>query len=251
MINRFIYTAFLGVLLILTGCSSTPSDEQASTHSDVSDPLEGFNRTMWDFNYNYLDPYILRPTSVAYVDYVPSPVRSGISNFFGNLDEPSSMVNNIIMGNGKQAVNHFNRFWINSTFGILGLFDVASAAGISKESDREFGDAIGYYGVGKGPYIMVPGAGPYALRESTDFVDSSYFPLSYINIWASLGKFIFQGLDSRAELISQEPMLNDSPDPYLFTRDAYMQHLDFKAEVKKDDYNAAEEAKMDDYLDQY
>ncbi|WPC74924.1 MlaA family lipoprotein [Vibrio porteresiae] len=250
MNNRLFRAFFLGVIVALAGCSSAP-DQQGAQETNNDDPLEGFNRTMWTVNYDYLDPYVLRPVSLAYVDYVPTPVRSGISNFFGNLDEPASMVNNIIMGNGRKALNHFNRFWINSTFGILGLFDIASAAGINKQDQKEFGDAIGHYGVGKGPYVMVPGAGPYALRDGADLVDSTYLPLSYLNIWASIGKFVFQGLETRAALVQQEPMLKNSPDPYAFTRDAYLQHLDFKAEVTKDDYNAEEEDKLDDYLDQY
>jgi len=89
--------------------------------SHPNDPFEGFNRAMWDINYEYLDPYLVRPVSLAYVGYTPVPVRSGISNFLANLDEPASMVNNLFMGNGEKALDHFNRFWINSTFGLLAL----------------------------------------------------------------------------------------------------------------------------------
>lgn len=123
--------------LALSGCAGTPQEERdgeetsAVLESEVNDPFEGFNRTMWTINYDYLDPYIVRPAAVAYVDYTPSPIRTGIANFLGNLDEPSSIVNNILMGNGAKAVDHFNRFWINSTFGLLGLIDIASAAGIT------------------------------------------------------------------------------------------------------------------------
>ena len=109
----------------LVGCSSAPEEnarEKIDTNSSVSnvyDPLEGFNRSMWEINYDYLDPYLVRPISIAYVDYTPVPIRSGIANVLANLDEPSSVVNNLIMGNSTKAVEHFNRFWINSTFGIF------------------------------------------------------------------------------------------------------------------------------------
>ena len=171
----------------LAGCASAPEGTESSD-SGVSDPLEGFNRSMWTLNQDYLDPYFVRPVSLAYVNYVPTPVRSGLGNFFANLDEPASMINNLLMGNGRKALDHFNRFWINSTFGLLGLIDVATEAGISAHNDKSFGDAVGHYGVGNGPYVMVPGYGPWTVRESADLVDSTYVPLSLLNIWALSGR---------------------------------------------------------------
>ncbi|WP_174522342.1 MlaA family lipoprotein [Vibrio nereis] len=243
--------------LALSGCAGTPQEERdgeetsAVLESEVNDPFEGFNRTMWTINYDYLDPYIVRPAAVAYVDYTPSPIRTGIANFLGNLDEPSSIVNNILMGNGAKAVDHFNRFWINSTFGLLGLIDIASAAGITDHNEKAFSDAVGHYGVGNGPYVMVPGYGPWTVRESVDVVDGTYVPLSYLNIWAGLGKWALEGLESRAALVPQEAMLDNSPDPYALTRDAYLQRQDFKAEVETDEYDEEEEAYLDEYLDDY
>lgn len=132
--------------LSLSACSSTPSQEP----SQVNDPIEGFNRVMWDLNYEYLDPYFVRPVSLGYVNYVPTPVRSGIANFLANLDEPHSMVNNLLMGNGEKALTHFTRFFINTTIGIGGLFDIASEADITKYEEKTLGDAVGHYGVGNG-----------------------------------------------------------------------------------------------------
>lgn len=248
----------LCAVLVLSGCAGTPQEsddaeynvEAESAH--VNDPFEGFNRTMWTINYDYLDPYIVRPVSLAYVGYVPSPLRKGIANFLGNLDEPSSMINNLLMGNGEKAVDHFNRFWINSTFGLLGLIDIASAAGITDHNEKTFGDAVGHYGVGNGPYVMVPGYGPWTVRETGDVVDGMYVPLSYLNIWAGLGKWALEGLESRAAVVSQEAMLHNSPDPYALVREAYIQHQDFKAEIEvEDQYDAEEEAYLDEYLDEY
>jgi phospholipid-binding lipoprotein MlaA len=144
--------------LVVAGCSSAP-DEKAG-NSKVNDPLEGFNRTMWSLNMDYLDPYVIRPAAIAYVNYVPVPLRKGLSNVFSNLDEPANMINNLLMGNGRKAADHFNRFWINTTFGLFGIIDIASAAGIEKRDDKSFGDAIGHYGVGNGPYVMIPAVGP-------------------------------------------------------------------------------------------
>lgn len=249
MLNRLTRIFSLSLLLILVGCSSAP-DDAAGADPDVNDPLEGFNRAMWTVNYDYLDPYVVRPVSLAYVDYVPSPVRTGLSNFLSNLDEPASMINNLLMGNGKKALDHFNRFWLNSTFGLLGLIDIASEAGISKHEEKAFSDAVGHYGVGNGPYVMAPGYGPLTVRETTDLVDSTYVPLSYLNIWASIGKWAIEGMESRAELVSQEAMLENSPDPYALTREVYLQRRDFKAEIEQPEYNQEEEEYLDDYLDE-
>lgn len=250
--------------LFIIGCSSAPEPEEGSEVTNTTetedvvedngpwDPFEGFNRTMWTVNYDYLDPYFVRPVSLAYVNYTPKPVRTGISNFLSNLDEPSSMVNDLIMGNGELAFTHFNRFLINTTFGLLGLIDIAGEVGITNPGDRSFSDAIGHYGVGNGPYVMIPAYGPATPREVTNLVDDSYVPLSYLNFWAGLGKWALEGMESRAALVSQEPLLEASPDPYIFTRDAYIQHLDFKAQVTSEDsYDEEEEELLDDYLDEF
>ncbi len=234
--------------LFIFGCASNPDDGNTS---DVNDPFEGFNRVMWDINYDYLDPYLVRPVSLAYVDYTPSPVRIGIANFLSNLDEPASIINNLVMGNGRKALDHFNRFWINSTFGLLGLIDIASEAGINKHDEKTFGDVVGHYGVGDGPYLMVPGYGPWTVRESADLVDDMYVPLSYLNFWAGLGKWAIEGMETRAQLVSQEAMLENSPDPYSLTRDVYFQRQDYKAGVKHDTYDQQAEEELDSYLDEY
>ncbi|WP_245907144.1 MlaA family lipoprotein [Photobacterium sanctipauli] len=220
--------------------------------SGVYDPLEGFNRAMWDINYNYLDPWLVRPVSLAYVEYTPSPLRSGIRNFLANLDEPASMVNSLLMQDGEKAVTHFNRFWINSTFGLFGLIDIASAADIRKPSEQVFGDSMGYYGVGNGPYFMVPFYGPITLREGAgDVVDGLYFPLNLLTFWQGLGKWAFEGMEDRAALVQQEALLNDSPDPYIFTRDAYIQNKNFRAQGNKSiDEEPVDEEYLDDFLDE-
>ena len=251
-------SSLLFIASLTVGCSSAPDESNNNLEnseyveeSHPNDPFEGFNRAMWTVNYDYLDPYLVRPVSVAYVDYTPAPIRIGISNFLANLDEPASMVNNLLMGNGRKAVDHFNRFWINSTFGLLGLIDIASEAGITKYDDKSFSDAIGHYGVGNGPYFMVPGYGPVTTREVTSQVDSLYVPLSLLNVWAGLGKWAFEGMETRAQLVSQEALLDDSPDPYALTRDVYIQRRDFKAEIEPEEVDLEQEDFIDGYLDDY
>ncbi|KUI98796.1 surface lipoprotein VacJ [Vibrio sp. MEBiC08052] len=236
-------------ILVLVGCSTTDHTNPQNPNTSINDPLEGVNRSFWTLNYDYLDPYVIRPVSLAYVDHVPNPIRRAIANFFSNLDEPSSMVNNLLMGNGHQALDHFNRFWLNTTFGLFGLIDIASEAGITKADQKGFGDALGHYGVGNGPYLMVPAVGPYTPRTATDLVDETYAPLSYLNIWGSVSKFIFEGMENRAALVSQESILENSPDPYALTREIYLQHQDFKAEIeKKETYDPEQEALFDQYM---
>lgn len=251
--------AFSLVILLTAGCSTVPEQQDVAEVSEpqvieggveVSDPLEGFNRTMWTFNHEYLDPYVLRPVSLGYVNYTPHVVRTGIANFFSNLDEPSSFINDLLMGNGEEAVAHFNRFWMNSTFGLFGLWDFAGVAGINKQDNRSFSDVVGHYGVGNGPYLMLPGYGPMTTRQVTNTVDSMYFPLSYISFWTSVGKFAFEGMESRAAVVSQEPMLDASPDSYLFVRDAFIQRRNFKAQVETESFDAESEAFLDEYLEE-
>ncbi|WP_047687822.1 MlaA family lipoprotein [Vibrio sp. ZOR0018] len=238
-------------LFVLAGCASAPDSTSAESNQTQSgDPFEVFNRSMWTINYDYIDPYLVRPVAIAYVDYIPHPISKTIANVLSNLDEPSSIINNILMGNGTKAVDHFNRFWINSTLGLFGMIDIASEAGITKHNEKAFSDAVGHYGVGNGPYLMIPGYGPYTIRETTDVVDGLYVPLSYLNVWAGLGKWALEGLETRARLVPQEVTLENSPDPYSLTRDVYLQRQDFKAEIDTQTYDESEEEYLDDYLEE-
>ncbi|KKD62193.1 ABC transporter [Grimontia sp. AD028] len=247
----------VGVLVLLSGCAQSPEESQADAETnaefDIShpnDPFEGFNRAMWTVNYDYLDPYIAKPVSLAYVDYVPSWTRTGISNFLSNLEEPASMVNSIVMLDGDAALTHFNRFWLNTVFGIGGLIDIASAANVPKISDRQFGDAMGYYDIGQGPYFMFPVYGPITLREGAgDMVDGLYPPLSLLTLPQSILKWMFEGMEDRAALVQQESLLTNSPDPYAFARDAYLQNKEFKARGgKAADLPELDESYLDDDL---
>lgn len=252
MLKRFLFAS--GVIIGLSGCAQSSNnlsaDQEINADLDIvnpDDPFEPFNRVMWGFNYDYLDPYIMRPVSLFYANVVPSFARTGISNFIENLNEPSSVLNSLFMQEGEAALTHFNRFWINSTFGIGGILDIASEADIQNINNRQFGDVLGYYGVPQGPYFMFPGYGPWLLREGVgDFVDGVYAPLSWLTFPQSFLKWLFDGMESRAALVQQESVLKNSPDPYAFSRDIYLQHKAFMASGDKGVDDSSEEELFDD-----
>ncbi|MCW1877798.1 phospholipid-binding lipoprotein MlaA [Erwinia sp. INIA-01] len=229
--------------VMMVGCASSKNADDPQVRSD---PLEGFNRSMFNFNYNVLDPYVLRPVAVAWRDYVPVPARNGLGNFFSNLDEPASMVNYFVEGNPYKAMIHFNRFFLNTLLGMGGLIDVASMANpkLAKEEPRAFGSTLGHYGVGYGTYVVVPGYGSFTPREDVGgIVDDLYPPLSWLTWWMSAGKWALEGIETRAQLLDSDSILRDSKDPYAFMRSAYFQHHDFLASdgklVPQENPNAA------------
>ncbi|MDQ6568614.1 MAG: MlaA family lipoprotein, partial [Haemophilus parahaemolyticus] len=176
-------------------------------------------------------------------DYVPSPVKTGLVNVANNLDEPASFVNRLLEGEVKKAMIHFNRFWINSVFGIGGLIDWASKTPDLKldNGNREFGETLGHYGVGTGAYIMVPGYGPTTPRQAVGkVVDSAYPVLSLLTTPWSIAKFSVQGINTRANLLDQDALIKQSLDPYVTFREAYFQNLEFKVNNGK----ASEEKEM-------
>ncbi|WP_410016760.1 phospholipid-binding lipoprotein MlaA [Sodalis sp. C49] len=215
--------------VLLLGCASDKTDPSSQQRSD---PLEGFNRTMFDFNYNVLDPYVVRPVAVAWRDYVPKPARNGLGNFLSNLEEPASMVNYFAIGKPYEAMIHFNRFFLNTLLGMGGLIDVASMANpkLAKEQPRRFGSTLGTYGVGYGPYVVLPGYGSFTPREDLGGAVDNFYPvLSYLTWWMSAGKWVFEGVETRAQLLDSDSLLRNSADPYALVRAAYFQRHDFLA----------------------
>lgn len=211
-------------IFALTGCAGSPSQGNKS--------LEKFNRTMFDFNYNVVDPNVLRPVAVAWRNYVPKPARNGLSNFLGNWSEPSSMVNYLLEGNVRRAMIHFTRFMLNTTLGLGGLIDVASMSNetLAREERHRFGSTLGHYNVAYGPYVQLPGYGSFTPREDVGgLLDQLYPPLSWLTWWAVIGKWALEGVETRAQLIDSESILNQQNDRYRFIRAAYFQQHDFLA----------------------
>lgn len=237
-------------LLVLGGCASNQVGEQTQQYNDPKDPLESLNRTMWDFNYDVLDAYILRPTAVVYADYMPQFARTGLLNMALNLEEPSNSVNNLLQGKLGGSFASLGRFLLNSTVGLLGAIDVATKIGLERE-EEEFGEVLGSWGVGTGPYLMIPALGPNDPRSGVgDYVDSAYGPLDSLNIYFSILRTGIKVLETRAALIQQEQQLNSSADPYGFVKNAYFQNLEFKVKDGKIEKTEEEEA-LDDDIDAY
>ena len=219
-------------------------------YNDPHDPFEALNRSMWDFNYLFLDRYFFRPVAHGYNDYVPTPVQTGVRNFVYNLDEPSSLVNNVLQGKWGWAANAGGRFTVNTTIGLLGFIDVADMMGMSRKQD-DINEVLGYYGVPNGPYFMAPFYGPIVTREiASDWIDGLYFPLSELTLWQAVLRFGLKGLFNRVAVIDQERLLDNALDPYTFVKDAFLQHMDYK--VYDGDVPASQENDelLDEYLDE-
>ncbi|GJH42437.1 lipoprotein-1 [Pasteurella canis] len=226
--NKLLVTIFLASA-ILSGCATIDSQT-----GERKDPLESFNRTMWDFNYKVVDPYILKPVAKGWKEYVPTPVKSGLTNVTNNLDEPTSFVNRLLSGDFKKAMVHFNRFWINTVFGLGGLIDVASySAPLKIENNSRFGDTLGRYGIETGSYVMLPFYGPATPRQDIgNLADTTYPMLSLLGPWG-LVKWGIQGIDGRAKALDKEALLDQSQDPYITFREAYFQNLEYRVKDGK------------------
>lgn len=238
-------TAVLFSVALLAGCSTI--DEKTGERKD---PLEGFNRTMWDFNYKVVDPYVLKPVATGWKNYVPKPVSKGLVNVANNLDEPISFVNRLLEGEGKKAMVHFNRFWINSVFGLGGLIDWASYSDPLKiDGERGFGDTLGSYGVGPGTYIVLPLYNSTTPRQLTGTVVNSAYAYPFWS-WAggpwSLVKSGIQTIDARAEAMDKEALLEQAQDPYVTFREAYYQNLEFRAKDGNVEKKTEETLSQDD-----
>ncbi|MCC2614798.1 VacJ family lipoprotein [Aestuariibacter halophilus] len=256
---RALHIGVIVSLLLLSGCASREATEQqvaAQNSGDPRDPFESVNRELWDFNYDILDAYVLRPVTVAYVDYMPQFARTGLYNMALNLEEPSNTVNNLLQGKVDGTFISLGRFLINSTIGLLGSIDVATHIGLERR-EEEFGEVLGKWGVDTGPYLMVPALGPNDVRSGTgDLVDSAYFPLDNLNIYVSILRSGIKALEARATLMQQEQQLEQSLDPYTFVKTAYFQNLEFKVtdgavgeDVDAEAPDAQQEALSDEELE--
>ena len=208
---------------LLVGCATI--DPQTGERKD---PLEGFNRTMWRFNYNVMDPYVFKPVATGWKEYVPSPIKTAIINVANNLDEPASMVNRFLEGDVQKGMVHFTRFWFNSIFGLGGLIDWASYSKPLKLNEkRRFGDTLGSYGMETGTYVMLPVYGPATPRQDLgNLVDTTYPMLSLLGPWGLL-KWTVQAVDNRSKVLGQEGILQNSGDSYIKFREMYLQNLKF------------------------
>jgi phospholipid-binding lipoprotein MlaA len=155
-------------------------------------------------------------------------VQSGVHNFFDNLDYPVTIVNDLLQGHVESFFSDIGRFVFNTTVGLGGLFDPATAAGMEK-NNRDFGQTLGKWGVPKGPYIVVPVFGPYDVRDGIGSVTVDYYanPRSYTKFWVNTSLWLIRGVDRRARLLPLDATIQSAYDPYAFIRNAYLQNRDF------------------------
>jgi phospholipid-binding lipoprotein MlaA len=200
---------------LLLGCAHSPP-------GDPQDPFESVNRGIYKFN-DTADRYAVRPLAKGYRKVTPDPVEKSIGNFFTNIRYPITIVNDILQLKPAQTVNDIGRFLINTTFGVAGLFDVASYWGVPR-NDEDFGQTLGYWGLGQGAYLVLPFLGPSTGRDAIGQVADGFTnPMSYIQDEAvrySLYALYF--IDLRASLLGLDQAVYESFDPYIFVRDAYL-----------------------------
>lgn len=186
------------------------------------DRFENINRKVFYIN-DRLDHFALRPAAVTYKKLMPNPLEKGVENIFSNLDEVTNVVNDLLQGKFRQAAHDSGRFLINTTIGIGGIFDVAKRAGLNKSDGEDFGQTLAVWGVGEGPYLMLPLIGPSTLRDApSKFVDSITSPFSYVDDVRA--RNTARGVDllaKRAGLLEIDQVI--SGDKYLFVRDVYLQ----------------------------
>ncbi len=200
---------------VLSGCA---------TSGNPKDPIEGVNRAVFAFNEG-LDTVIIRPVAVGYDTVMPAPVKTGVSNFFANVADVFIAVNNLLQGKVPEAASDAGRFLVNSTVGILGLFDVASNIGLEKH-DEDFGQTFGRWGVGPGAYVVVPFFGPRDVRDTVGLVlDVKADPIAHIDHVPTRNTLLAVRIVSdRANLLPADKVIEEAAlDKYSYMRDAYLQ----------------------------
>ena len=210
-------------LIVLSGCSY-----QNILTNDENDPLEVINRNFYAFNDN-LDKILVEPTAVGYDFVTPNAFQTGVNNFFDNFQYPITIANQLLQGNIKLASQDTLRLIINSTIGLAGLFDPAKNMGFTKH-DEDFGQTLAVWGVGEGPYLMLPFLGPYSLRDLTgNVIDYVFDPWIYVDGTNRKIKLkAIEGLQDRTDLSTIEHELDSSYDPYKYIKDSYFQNRSYK-----------------------
>jgi phospholipid-binding lipoprotein MlaA len=210
----------LVLLVALAGCATVPPN----AGQDPRDPLESFNRQVFEFNEG-LDKVVLKPLAQVYDKVLPVPVQECLSNGFSNLREPSNALNNLLQGKAAEAASDVCRFAVNTTVGLLGCFDVASRMGLEKHRE-DFGQTLGVWGLGNGPFLVLPLFGPSTIRDTAGIGVETVLD---VNFWlenVSVRNTIFgvRTVNFRHELLKADDLISEAAlDKYTFVRDGYLQ----------------------------
>ncbi len=208
--------AVVAAVFLLGACSSTTASKK--------DPIEGFNRAMFSVN-ETIDRYALKPVATVYDDYLPKAIKTGVSNFFGNIDDVFTGVNNLLQGKPRQGASDLGRVVVNSTVGLLGVVDVASDLGLDKH-EEDFGQTFGRWGVGSGAYVVLPFFGPKTARDTVGFLVDRYVDpvgnVEDVSVRNSLSALRL--VSGRADLLPADKVVEEAAlDKYSYVRDGYLQ----------------------------
>jgi len=220
---RPVYSWLILLTVLLAGCATLPP----GTTRSPRDPWERMNRATFKMNYA-LDKAVLRPVARGYQRAVPRFMQTGFRNFMSNLGYPVVMVNDVLQGEFRAFGNDTARLLLNTIWGLGGLFDPATTAGLDKNY-RDFGQTVGKWGLKTGPYFVIPFLGPSDVRDGFGrLVDEYSDPRHYIrNRWWNWGLWTVEKIDNRALLLSADQALDTSYDPYAFMRNVYLQNRDY------------------------
>lgn len=216
--------SFLVATVVAAAGCATPSGvnpEQIGTNP--TDPFERWNRQVYAFN-DGLDTAVLKPVATAYRDTVPELARTGVTNFFNNVADAWSAVNLFLQGRVVEGFNDTMRFAVNTTFGLFGLLDIMSEAGLERHGE-DLGQTLGVWGLGAGPYIVWPLLGPSSARDTVALpLDRAVTPaMAFSDSSTVAGLSVLQIVNTRASLLGATRMLDDiALDKYTFVRDAYL-----------------------------
>ena len=219
LIKKSLGALALGMVVVLTqGCATGPN-------ANPSDPMEPLNRAVFNFN-DGIDRAVLKPVATVYDQVTPSPVKTGVRNFFGNISDVWSVVNNLLQFKLKESLETLTRVGVNSTFGFAGVLDIGTEMRLQRNT-QDFGQTLGVWGFGAGPYVVLPLLGPSSVRDtvgtvvdgSADLVNSAAGNVATRNSLTTL-----RVVDKRAELLDVTNILDQAAlDKYSFTRDSYLQ----------------------------
>ncbi len=216
---------FRWVLIFLVLTAGMPVFSFAEDSSN--DPLEVLNRPIYEAN-DLLDQLVGEPVSRVYINVTPDPIRSSVSNFFDNVTYLNVVLNDFLQGKGEQGLEDSSRFLINSTFGAFGLFDIATPLGLEKHTE-DFGQTLAVWGVGQGTYLVLPFLGPNTARDVPDLgVSAVTNILFYFSNPVAVPVAVLGFIDKRSRFDQAIQFRNEvAVEPYLFTREAYLQHRKF------------------------
>ena len=211
--------AIAAASLLLPGCAATPTR---------GDPLEPLNRAMYGVH-QVVDGNVVKPLVQGYVDYTPKLIQTGVRNVFNNIEDVISVINDVLQAKPDKAGNDMGRVMVNSGFGLLGLFDIASAIGIER-GNEDFGQTLGYWGLGQGPYLFIPLIGPTTFRDGTGLIIRAYSgPVGYIpDVPVRNSLYGIGVVDLRAQALEAEGLVDRAAlDRYTFIRRAYLQRREY------------------------